>query len=155
MAGWDDFSEDEWSTLRRALVGSAVLVSIVEGGKARDMMTEMLVVTDRLGIASRTHTSRLVRDLANIRHFNSGLAPGVRVAELEASTLQAVRAARLILARRAPHEIEPFSTFLIELAEAVANAHSEGGFMGFGSAKVSDVEAQTIAKIREALAPPA
>ena len=34
MAGKTDFTADEWMTMRKAMMGAAVLVSISDGGKA-------------------------------------------------------------------------------------------------------------------------
>ena len=52
---------------------------------------------------------------------------------------------------KAPDDSEGFKAWLRHISERVANASSEGGFMGFGGVKVSDAEKATLAEIAQAL----
>jgi hypothetical protein len=56
-----------------------------------------------------------------------------------------------ILDAKAPADAGPFKAFLNEVAEKVAEAASEGGFLGFGGVPVSDAEKATLAQIAGAL----
>ncbi len=150
MAGKTDFTADEWLTMRRAMMGAAVLVSVAEGG-SNDMISEMLAVSEHLMGARADHPSQLVRELATIKRFESGFRLGMPRRQHEESALQAIRAATAILMEKAPHDIPVFRQFLVELAEVAANAHSEGGFMGFGSSRVGPAGAAAIEKVRQAL----
>lgn len=151
MAGKTDFTADEWMTMRRAMMGAAVFVSVSDGGK-EDMISEMRAISDHLMAAERGHSCQLVRELSVFRHFESGIRLGMSVRQVEADALGAMRAATAIVQARAPEDLETFREFLISLAETAANAHREGGFMGFGGTRVSAAEAAAIEKVKQALA---
>ena len=53
--------------------------------------------------------------------------------------------------RKAPGEAKAFNGWLAQIATTVAEAGTEGGFLGFGGVKVSDVEKATLAEISEIL----
>jgi len=59
--------------------------------------------------------------------------------------------AALLAAKATPQEAKEYRQWAFSVAENVANAASEGGFLGFGGERVSDPEKQLIAKIRSAL----
>jgi hypothetical protein len=152
VAGKSDFTADEWMTMRKAMMGAAVFVSVSDGGKA-DMISEMRAVSDHLMEAQGGHPCQLVRELSRFRHFQSGIRLGMSVREVEAEVLGAMREATAMVGARAPEDLEAFREFLIELAETAANAHREGSFMGFGGSKVSAAEAAAIEKVKQALTP--
>ena len=52
---------------------------------------------------------------------------------------------------KAPDDAAGFKAWLAGISEQVANASSEGGFMGFGGVKVSDAEKATLDEISKAL----
>ncbi|MGH2893999.1 MAG: hypothetical protein ACRDPM_12150, partial [Solirubrobacteraceae bacterium] len=53
-------------------------------------------------------------------------------------------------------DADAYKTFVMTVAQAVAGAHKEGGFLGIGGTRVSDAENQALDEISHALgAPPA
>jgi len=150
LAGRTDFTHDEWTGLRKAMMGAPVLVALCEGG-GEDMIPEMLAVSEHLLSARRSHRSQLVRELADIRRFNSGFQTGMKVAEFEGPALQSISAANVLVTSRTPTEALAFREFLVSLAETAANAHKEGAFMGIGGSRVSLAEEAAIARVKHAL----
>jgi hypothetical protein len=150
LAGRTDYSHDEWTELRRAMMGAAVLVSLSEGG-GEDMIPEMLAVSEHLLSARRSHRSQLCRELADIQRFQSGFQTGMSAREYEGPALESISAAMRLVALRTPSESRAFREFLIGLAETAANAHKEGSFMGIGGSRISQAEAAAIAKVKRAL----
>lgn len=150
MAGEADFTPDEWQVMRHALTCAGVVVSIAEGG-GDDMISEMLAVTQMVRAAARNHPNQLVRELANMTHFQSGLRPGIERAAYEEQALAAMLAASKMIEAKAPADLPAFRGFLIELAEAAANAHREGGLAGLGGVRVTAAEASAIARVKKAL----
>jgi len=150
LAGRTDFSHDEWTALRRAMIGSAVIVATAEGGKA-DMISEMLAVSEHLLGARRGHPSQLVRELADITRFDSGFQTGMTAAQFEGPALEAIRTATALVTARTPGDAAAFRRFLVELAETAANAHKEGGLMRMGGSRVSQAEAAAILRVKKAL----
>lgn len=80
-------------------------------------------------------------------------AKGIDNAEkLRAQTLEDTRAAAAILAVKASaKEAEDYRQWALSIAEKVANAASEGGFLGFGGERVTAAEKSLIDDIRKAL----
>ena len=83
----------------------------------------------------------------------SGSAGG----DLSAVTTRQLRDAIAILeAKSTPAETDAYKVFVMTVAQAVASAHKEGGFLGIGGKQVSDAENQALDEISSALgAPPA
>ncbi len=136
MAGKADFSESEWNGLHRGVTGAGLLVS----GAHRDF-------TDSFGEASavaktlaahRVSESELVRELAALKGAGFGVlaSPG----ELQ-ETFTLLADAVALLAERAPDELEPYRAFVLDVANAAAEA--KGG--------VREEETTAIARITEAL----
>jgi hypothetical protein len=153
LAGRSDFSHDEWTALRKAMIGAAVVVSLSEGG-GEDMISEMLAVSEHLLAARRRHGCQLVRELADITRFNSGYQTGMSPAQFEGPALESIRAAVALVAMRAPADVGPFKEFLLALAETAATAHKEGSFLGIGGSRISPAEAAAITKVKKALGTP-
>ena len=60
-------------------------------------------------------------------------------------------AASALVAAKAPEAAPAFRAWLKTIAERVAEAGTEGGFLGFGGAKVSAAEKATLDRIATAL----
>ncbi|KFI29233.1 hypothetical protein CN97_16265 [Haematobacter massiliensis] len=56
-----------------------------------------------------------------------------------------------IIAEKAPDAAPGFNSWLIDIAQSVAEASKEGGFLGFGGVKVSPEETATIERLKSAL----
>lgn len=80
-------------------------------------------------------------------------AKGIDTAEkLKAQTLEDTRAAAAILAAKSTaSEAEEYRQWALSIAEKVANAASEGGFLGFGGVQVTPAEKSLIDDVRKAL----
>jgi len=50
-----------------------------------------------------------------------------------------------------PEEVEGYRKFVLSLAERVAAAHKEGGFLGVGGEEVSDAEQKALDEVASAL----
>ncbi len=75
-------------------------------------------------------------------------------AEAQAALIDGCRAAAALVAAKAPGEAAAFSRFLLDTAQATANAYREGGFIGVGIAKVSEKEQMSLAALALALGLP-
>jgi hypothetical protein len=80
-------------------------------------------------------------------------ARGVNSAEkLRTLMLEDTRAASAILASKAsPAEASEYKQWALSVAEKVANASSEGGFLGFGAQRLSAAERALIDQVKSAL----
>jgi hypothetical protein len=66
--------------------------------------------------------------------------------------LEDVRAAAALLGSKAsPQEASEYKQWVMKLAEGVANAATEGGFLGFGGERLSEGERKLLGEIKSAL----
>jgi len=83
------------------------------------------------------------------QHPLKGYRPGAGGDPRE-EVLEKVRAARALVGSKAtPEEATAFGNWLVEVAQAAADAAKEGGFMGIGAQQISDREQAMLDRIRE------
>lgn len=89
------------------------------------------------------------RDMA--RDVLKSQAKGRKPAEIVDAAVAELAAVSALVAAKAPDEAPAFRAWLNEIARAVAEAGTEGGFLGFGGEKVSAAEAATLDRLATAL----
>ncbi len=138
MAGKADFTEQEWETLQKGATGAGLLVSVSDKGFF-DTFKEAGALAKHLNDAREGHDSGLVRELSQVRGSGFGLTDSPD--ELERETTEALRSAISILQAKAPDEVDAYGSFVIGVAESVANAAK-----GVGPGETAAIE-----KVRAAL----
>ena len=76
---------------------------------------------------------------------------GSKAPEIKAKSVEALRQAAVLLDAKAPGEAAAVKAWLRQISQNVADASTEGGFLGFGGVAVSDAEKATLAEIDAAL----
>jgi hypothetical protein len=150
-----DFNAEEWSTVVGGPVYAGMrVISADRGGTLRESLAMGRVYQE----ARQQHgESELLDELLKsppaidpeqIREAGGNVA---------AVTSERVREAmRILEAKASPAEIDAYKAFVMTVAQAVAGAHKEGGFLGLGGKQISDAENQALDEISAALgAPPA
>jgi predicted DNA-binding ribbon-helix-helix protein len=139
MAGKADFTEQEWETLHKGVTGAGLLVSVSERGFF-DSFKEVGALAKHLAGARKDSSSQLVRELAEKRGTGFGVTSSPT--EIESETFEALRAAVAMLESKAPDEVEAYKSFVLGVAQSVAEA-ADGG---------SEAEGAVVEKIKSALA---
>jgi hypothetical protein len=144
-----DFNADEWSTIVEGplLAGTRVIASD-RGGTIRESLALGKVYAHA---RQQQDHSELLDDLVAAP---PALDPSRVQAggDIAAHTTEGLRSALAILQDKAtPDEIEAYKRFVLSLAEAAANAHREGGFLGVGGKQVSEEEQAAIDEIAATL----
>ena len=139
MASKADFTEADWQTLEKGLLGAAMLVATADASFF-DSFKEMGTLAGHMSDARQKSSSQLVRDLGATH--TTGFGMGTSPAALEAGTFEALRSALATLSTKAPDETQAYRAFVMELAESVAQAVSG----------VSASENSALEKIKAALA---
>jgi predicted DNA-binding ribbon-helix-helix protein len=139
MTGKADFTEQEWETLHKGVTGAGLLVSVSERGFF-DSFKEVGALAKHLAGARKDSSSQLVRELAEKRGTGFGVTSSPT--EIESETFEALRAAVAMLESKAPDEVEAYKSFVLDVAQSVAEA-ADGG---------SEAEGAVVEKIRSALA---
>lgn len=76
---------------------------------------------------------------------------GKTPAEIVDALVTEVERLSLLVGSKAPDLAPAFRAWLMDIARHVAEAGTEGGFLGFGGVKVSEKEAATLERLRTAL----
>lgn len=144
-----DFNADEWSTLVEAPVLAGMrVVTAGRGGTIRESMAMGKVYA---AARQRQGDSDLLDDLASSPPAMDPQRVG-STGDIKGAAEERLREAVGILeAKATPDELEAYRSFVVTLAETVANAHKEGGFMGVGGTQVSDDEQKALDDIAATL----
>jgi len=155
-----DYSAEEWQLLLDVppAVGTAVMYAGRSGvGSIKEAMA---LATGILGARNGYEGNELIESLVNARLKDGekssietlgspykGLTPEQI---LEDATTKCSSAAKL-LGEKSSGEADGYKSWAVAVAEKVANAAKEGGFLGIGGERVSEEEAKAIAAVRNAL----
>lgn len=150
-----DFNAEEWSTVVDAPLYAALrVIAASHGGALRESLAMGRVYQDaRVHHGESELLDELVKsppaiDADEMRHAQSNIA------ELAAQHLR--DAIGTIEAKATPTETDSYKKFVVTVAQAVASAHKEGGFLGIGGTQITEAENQALDEISSALgAPPA
>jgi hypothetical protein len=138
MATKSDFSDQEWESLQKGVLGAGLLVSLSDRSFF-DTFKEAGALSKHVAAAKQSNTSELVREVADVRGTGFGLTSSPDKVEHE--TLEALRSAKTALESKAPEDLEPYRQLVVEVAQSVADA------AGGGEA----AESGAIEKVRSAL----
>src|SRR6266478_566033 len=155
MATKADFTADEWNQIQRApfMAGLAVVAASPSGPFG--VVKELFAVGKMLGEVKSQETSNdLIKAL--VADIEAGAKDLSAPAELKGKTPEQVKSyaieslrqvAALIDKKTKPDEAQGFKQWLVSVAQKVAEAAKEGGFLGFGGTRVSEEEAATIKEL--------
>lgn len=145
-----DFNAEEWTTLVEApLLAGMSVVAAERGGTLK----ESIAVGRTYGEARQRHgesplldeivASPPAMDPARLREGGGDIQ--------QLATTRLHEASALIDTKASADEAHAYKQFVVTVAEAVANAHREGGFAGIGGKPVSDNEQAALDTIRSTL----
>ena len=162
MATKANFTTDEWKMIIGSPMLAGMAVSLAEPSGIWGMMKEgmasgsALLDTKKDAGASQL-AKALVADIETTDGRNvarDGLKSeltGKSIPEIKQQVMTSLTRVGQILDSKAPDDAAAFKTWLKHIAEKVADASSEGGFLGFGGVKVSDAERASIEEVGRAL----
>lgn len=148
-----DFNAEEWTTVVNGpLYAGMRVISAERGGTLRETLAMGRVYqAARERHAESDLLDELVKsppsiDPDRLREAQESIAP--------VASQQLREAIRILEAKSTPAEVDAYKRFVMTVAQAVASAHKEGGFLGIGGKEISDVEDQALDEISSALGPP-
>ena len=150
MTSKAEFNAEEWATVVQApLLAAMQVVAAERGGTIRESLAvgrayaearrhqgESALLDEIVATPPALDANRLREGGTDIKSHASG-----RLAE----------AVRLVDGKATPEEAQAYKDFVLTVAEAVANANREGGFVGIGGKPVSDKEQAALDEIRATL----
>jgi hypothetical protein len=163
MTSKADFSEDEWTRLKRAPFVAGMAISLADPGGPIELVKEtaatLKTVRDAADSGGRGELIDAIAQevVADTRQRTNPLqdfkAKGALAGQEILEELADVN--RIVSAKATPDEANAYRDWLKTAAQEAANAAKEGGFMGFHAERVSEGERRMLDKLAEVLAPPA
>ena len=160
MASKADFTEEEWTRLKRAPFLAGMAISLADPGGPVEALKEtgatLRTVLDTAEQGGRGElVDAIARDVAaDARQRKSpmaGFKPG-EGANAGVEILDELREMnRLVSEKGAAEDAAALRDWVLAAAQEAANAAKEGGFMGFRAERVSEGEQQMLDRLREAL----
>jgi len=162
MATKASFTAEEWQQLLEAPMLAAMAMTAADPSGLFGLVKEGVAASRALAEAradtrSNELVSAVVADLEtsegrdSVRDGLKASLAGARAADVKARAIESLRQVSALLEAKAPADAAAFRIWLAALAERVADASKEGGFLGFGGVQVSDAEKATLAEISVAL----
>jgi hypothetical protein len=162
MTSKADFSEEEWTRLKRAPFVAGMAISLADPGGPIEVVKEtaatLKTVRDAAGSGGHGELiDALAQEVvAEARQRENPLhgfkAKGALAGQEILEELAEVN--RIVSATATPEEADAYRGWLQAAAQEAANAAKEGGFMGFRAERVSEGEQRMLDKLAEVLAPP-
>lgn len=151
------FTEEEWARVVRAPLVAGMAVSLADPGGPIEATKEAVA-----SLKSATNPPSREQLLAEVALEVQSLAqerrnplggfkptkerpPGDQVLE------ELEGAQRIVAAKATPEEADAFARWLVEAAQAAADAAKEGGFLGIGAEQVSAGEQAMLDRVRAAV----
>jgi hypothetical protein len=148
-----DFNAEEWSTVVEGpLYAGMRVISADRGGTLRESLALGRVYKEaREGHGESELLDELVKSPPSIDPDRVREAGG-NIAAVASERLR--EAVGILEAKATPEEVDAYKRFVMTVAQAVATAHKEGGFLGIGGKEISDTENQALDEISTALGSP-
>ena len=147
-----DFNAEEWTKVVNGPVYAGMrIIAADRGGTLRETMAMSRVYEEaRKNQGASAFLDELVTSPPSLQPQQEG-------GDIATATVRHLNdAMRILEAKATPQEIDAYKTFVMTVAQTVASAHKEGGFLGIGGKEISEAEDQALDEISAALgAPPA
>jgi ATP-dependent DNA ligase len=162
MVAKNDFAPAEWKKLVQAPLLAGFAVTAADPSSFVGTLQEAFANAKQLVEAKSGASGELVKAIAEEILTSSGRAEaregirtivqGAKLDEIKARALEALKETAAIVDKKAPGEAKAFKGWLAHISNIVADAGTEGGFLGFGGVKISDAEKATLDEISKILA---
>ena len=162
MADKSSFTSDEWKTLLESVMAAGLAVTAAEPHGLWGLLEESfasgkMLAKAKMDTAANPLIKAVVDDFATSEGRSTsrdGLKEqltGKKAAEMKTACIEILGKVDGILSAKAPADAAAFKTWLRQISQSVAEAATEGGFLGIGGVLVSDAEKATLAEISSAL----
>ena len=162
MANKQNFKPDEWTKILQSTMLAGMAVTAAEPSGLFGTLKEAFASSSALAAAkTNAGSNELIKAVVADFETKEGRSSvqealrqnfkGAKPADAVQRSLANLREVSAILDAKAPQDAAAFKSWLRAISQNVAEASSEGGFLGIGGVKVSDAEKATLADISKAL----
>ena len=166
MTDKSSFTPDEWKVLLEGVMMSGLAVTAAEPSGLFGLLKESFAAGSEVGKVKMNDAANplikaVVADFdtpqgrSTARDGVSEQLKGKKPAEIKAKCIETLRQATSVVDAKAAGDAGAFKGWLRQISQHVAEAATEGGFLGIGGVLVSDAEKATLAEISSALKLPA
>ena len=158
MTTKSDFDEQDWARVVRAPFVAGMAITLADPGGPIEVAKET-AATLRIATSPPTREQLLTEVALDVQamvqeHHHNPLkdfkpTSDRPVGDQVVDELHDV--CKLIKATADPDEVAAFGEWIVQVAQAAADAAKEGGFMGFGAEQVSSREKDMIGRVRTAV----
>ena len=160
MTAKADFTDEEWTRLKRAPFVAGMAISLADpGGPIEAVRETAATLRTVVGAAEEGGRGELVDALARevadearqrkspLAGFKPSRGAGAGVEILD----ELGEVNRIVSEKATPDDAAAVREWLLAAAQEAANAAKEGGFMGIGATRVSDREQTMLDRVRQAV----
>lgn len=162
MANKQDFTPEEWTRILESVMLTSMAVSAAEPSGLWGTLKEAFASGKILAMAkSEAGDNTLIQAVTNDYGTSEGRTriqealrerySGAKPEDVVRRSLETLGEVSTILDAKAPNDAPAFKAWLKGIGQKVAEASSEGGFLGFGGVQVSEAEKATLNDINRAL----
>ena len=160
MTSKADYTDEEWTRLRRAPFVAGLAISMADPGGPIEMAKETMA-TLRAATTPPSQEELLVavsQDIASMMNQKQNPLKDFKpdsaalAGKMVLDELKTVN--EIATAKATPEEADAYRRWLLAVAQAAADAAKEGGFMGFGAELVSQGEQRMLGELRMTLGVP-
>jgi hypothetical protein len=161
MTSKTDFTDEEWTRLKRAPFVAGMAISLADPGGPIEALKETAATLktvlraaegDGRGELVNAVAREVSEDARQRKNPLAGFKPKGASAGVE--ILDELREVNQLVSQKAtPEDAAAVRDWLLDAAQEAANAAKEGGFLGFRAERVSEGEQRMLDSLREALAP--
>jgi len=161
-----NFTPDEWKLLLESVMAASIAITAAEPSGLWGLLKESFAGGTELAKAKMDPSAdALVKAVVGDFGSSEGRSitrdglkdklKGSKPAEIKDRCVEILRQAGAVVDAKAPGDAAAFKGWLRQISQHVAEAATEGGFLGFGGVAVSDAEKATLTEISGALKLPA
>jgi hypothetical protein len=162
MAHKSNFTPDEWRVLLESVTMAGVAVTAAEPSGLWGLLQESfaagsMVAQAKMDPASNPLIKALIAEFGTVEgrkaardDLKAKLADS-KPAEVKSRCIETLRQAAAVVDAKAPEDAAAFKGWLRQISQHVAEAATEGGFLGIGGLRVSEAEKATLTEISSAL----
>jgi hypothetical protein len=162
MANKTNFAPTEWTQVLDGVLCAGLAVSMAEPSGLIGMVQEGIASAKDLAAAKNDpNASELIKAIVADLETSEGRTvardglkasiKGKSRADAKTACIATLKDASAVVTAKAPQDAAAFKAWLLQISQHVAEASTEGGFLGFGGVAVSEAEKATLAEIKVAL----
>lgn len=162
MANKSNFEPQEWTKIVDGVLSAGLAVSMAEPSGLIGMVQEGFASAKNLADAkTNPNAGELLKAIVADLETSEGRSAakdalkvslkGKSTADAKMACIAALKDASALVSTKAPQDAQAFKSWLLQISQHVAEASTEGGFLGFGGVAVSEDEKATLAEIASAI----